>query len=105
MLSVLAATLGRVPTSVLRSKFAGAAALLGQIVQETQQQVRSVHVFAWPAAGTPGNHGTPHCSQCWRAQQLTDCPDTAASTRPDRTLADTGAEGRDRLPGHNICGC
>lgn len=40
MLTVLAATLGRVPTSVMRSKLAGAAQLLAQVAAEAKDQVR-----------------------------------------------------------------
>lgn len=42
MLTVLSATLGRVPTAVMRAKFGGAVQLLSQVVRESKEQVRQL---------------------------------------------------------------
>jgi len=42
MLTVLAATLGRVPTSVMRAKFGGAVGLLADVVRDAREQTAAV---------------------------------------------------------------
>ena len=84
MLTVLAATLGRVPTSVMRAKLGGALQLLAQVAFRATEQVEGAGVWGRRAGERASAAEGPHVRRRTRTPRGT--PTRRRRTLPLRPL-------------------